>query len=145
MPSNLGMAVTTAVFSVAATAWLSSKVFATGVDALVNRMHMRRHAFHSETLMRGGFPPPVARALLHNVPAKDLCREVSSASIAFIHLSDYDAIIDKFSAHPKRLVQTQVRSAAVARSRGSQIGRAAPRVARPPAQLAGGSFKHAVF
>ncbi|KAA0149080.1 hypothetical protein FNF29_06168 [Cafeteria roenbergensis] len=107
MPSNLGMAVTTGVFSVAAVVWLSSKVFATGIDALVDRMHMRRHAFHSESLMRGGFPPPVARALLVNVPARDLCREVSSASIAFIHLSDYDAIIDKFSAHPKRLVQTQ--------------------------------------
>jgi len=105
--SSIAASIAVSVFSISAAVWLTSNIFSTGIDALVDRLHMRKHAFHSESLLRGGFPPPVARALLRGVPAKDLCRQVESASIAFINLSDYDAIIDKFATQPKGLVHTQ--------------------------------------
>jgi hypothetical protein len=94
---------------IVAPVWLSSNVFRSGIDAVVHRLKMRRNAFHSEALLRAALPGPIARAFLQGVPARFLCHERESCSIAFLNLCDYPSMIDRFSEHPKGLVKVQVR------------------------------------
>lgn len=96
--------------AIVAPVWLTGNVFRSGIDAVVHRLKMRRNAFHSEALLRAALPGPIARAFLQGVPARYLCHERESCSIAFLNLCDYPSMIDRFSEHPKGLVKVQVRN-----------------------------------